>query len=189
MSSKILVSIVCSTMTMFATEHMSIAVCNLGGVPERTVAGAKSVVGAIFSPLGVEVDWKRCEDSGSALNIVLRLLRKGPAGEPRGDSLQAMGMAFTRAGVAGSRADVYFGAIDELASLRQADPAEVLGYVVAHELGHLLGLGHFAGGIMSASWNDKMLKAARKRWLKFNESQCAAIHRALQKRTLLAGWG
>jgi len=87
-----------------------------------------------------------------------------------------MGMAFTPAGVAGSRADVYFGAIDELASLRQADPAEVLGYVVAHELGHLLGLGHFAGGIMSSSWNDKMLKTARKRWLKFNESQCAAIH-------------
>ncbi|HTT60403.1 MAG TPA: hypothetical protein VMG35_01130 [Bryobacteraceae bacterium] len=95
-------------------------------------------------------------------------------------------MAFTPAGVAGSRADVYFGAIDELASLRQADPAEVLGYVVAHELGHLLGLGHFAGGIMSSSWNDKMLKTARKRWLKFNESNAPLFIRALQKRTLLA---
>ena len=75
MSSKALVCVVCSTMTVFAAERMSIAVCNLGDVPERTVAGAESVVEAIFSPLRIDVAWNGCEESGSGLNFVLRLRR------------------------------------------------------------------------------------------------------------------
>jgi Zn-dependent peptidase ImmA (M78 family) len=35
-------------------------------------------------------------------------------------------------------ADAYYGAIAQFGNSHQADPAEVLGYVVAHELGHLL---------------------------------------------------
>lgn len=187
MSSKALVCVVCSTMTVFAAERMSIAVCNQGDVPEKTVAGAESVVEAIFNALRIDVAWNGCEESGSGLNIILRLRRDGPAGSERADSLDVMGMAFTAAGVAGSRADAYFGAIEGFARRHQADPAEVLGYVVAHELGHLLlGPGHSAGSIMSASWNDKTLEAARQRWLTFNQSQRAAIHRELQVRTSLA---
>lgn len=41
-------------------------------------------------------------------------------------------------GVAGTMADAYYGAIAQFGNSHQADPAEVLGYVVAHELGHLL---------------------------------------------------
>jgi len=60
--------------------------------------------------------------------------------------------------------------------------------VVAHELGHLLlGPGHSADSIMSAAWNGKTLEAVRKRWLTFNQSQRAAIHRELHVRTSLAG--
>ena len=188
MSSKALVSVVCSTMTVFAAERMSIAVCNLGDVPERTVAGAESVVEAIFNPLRIEVAWNGCEELGAGVNITLRLRSDRPAGSERADSLDVMGMAFTAAGVAGNRADAYFGAIEGFARRHQVDPAEVLGYVVAHELGHLLlGPGHSPGSIMSAAWNDKTLEAARQRWLTFNQAQRTTIHRELRVRTSLAG--
>ena len=159
MSSKVLVCVVCPAMTMFAAERINISVCNLGDVPERTVAGAEAVVAAVFNPLRIEVGWADCEGSGPGLNILLRLRREGPLGAERADSLDVMGMAFTAAGVAGSRADAYYGAIEGFAQKHQADPAEVLGYVVAHELGHLLlGPGHSAGSIMSASWNERRWK-------------------------------
>jgi len=127
MSSKALVCVVCSTMTAFAAERMNIAVCNLGDVPERTVANAERVVQTIFNPLRIEVEWNGCEESGSGLNIILRLRRDSLASSERADSLDVMGMAFTAAGVAGNRADAYFGAIEGFARQHQADPAEVLG--------------------------------------------------------------
>ena len=83
-----------------------------------------------------------------------------------------MGMAFAEGGMAGTMADAYYGAIEQFARAHLADPAEVLGYVVAHELGHLLlGPGHSAGSIMTAAWDGKTLAAARQRWLTFSQAQ------------------
>ena len=187
MSSKVLVCVVCPAITMFAAERMSISVCNLGGVPDKVVARAQDVVAAIFSPLRIEIGWAACEESGPGVNITLRLRREGPLGAERTDSLDVMGMAFTAPGVAGNRADAYYGAIEGFAQRHQADPAEALGYVVAHELGHLLlGPGHAPGSIMCASWNDKTLEAARQRWLTFNQSQREVIRRELRARRLVA---
>jgi hypothetical protein len=167
---------------------MNISVCNMGEVPGKTVAYAETVVAAVFSQVQVEVTWTKCDESGPGVHILLRLRREGPLNATRTNSLDVMGMAFTEQGVAGTMADAYYGAIEQFAKAHQADPAEVLGYVVAHELGHLLlGPGHSAGSIMTAVWDGKTLSAARQRWLTFSQSQRTSIHRELQARTLLAG--
>lgn len=184
---KALVCVMCATTTVLAAERMSIAVCNLGDIPDQRVARAETEVAAVFSPLGIGVGWVGCEESGPGVKFILRLRREGPLNAKRPDSLDILGMAFT-VGVTGTRVDAYYGAIEIFAQSQQADPAEVLGCVVAHELGHLLlGPGHVRGSIMSAAWDGKTLMAVRQRWLTFNKSQRAAIHRELQARTLLAG--
>ena len=187
MPSKTLLAVVCSAANLLAGESMNISVCNMGEVPDKTVAHAEAVVMAVFSRMQVEVSWSGCEGSGPGAHILLRLRRAGPADSRRRDSLDVMGMAFTADGVAGNMVDAYYGAIEGFAKGRQADAAEVLGYVVAHEIGHLLlGAGHSAGSIMTAVWDSKTLAAARQHWLTFSELQRTAIHRELQARTVLA---
>jgi len=185
MPSKTLLAVVYTAATLFAGESMNISVCNMGEVPDKTVAHAETVVVAVFSPLQVEVSWTNCDESGPGAHVLLRLRQGGPLNAARADSLDVMGMAFTGEGVVGIMADVYYGAIEQFAKAHQADPAEVLGYVVAHEFGHLLlGPGHSAGSIMTAEWDGKTLAAARQRSLTFSRSQQAAIHRELHARAL-----
>jgi hypothetical protein len=130
MSSKTLVAVVCSAATLFAGESMNISVCNMGEVPDKTVARAQTVVATVLSQSQIEVSWSGCEGSGPGAHILLRLRREGPADSGRRDSLDVMGMAFTEEGVAGTMADAYYSAIEQFAKAHQADPAEVLGYVV-----------------------------------------------------------
>jgi hypothetical protein len=60
----------------------------------------------------------------------------------------------------------------ELAEQHGVDADELLGCVIAHELGHLLlGPGHVPGGVMQAHWSGNELDALRQRRLKFNHTQ------------------
>jgi len=189
MTRKALITALFSALTLCAGGRMSIRLCNLDAVSEATVAGAQAVLVAIFRPMQVEVTWAACEDRTSVdTAIILRLRRNGPALETGSGSLDMMGMAFTAPGVAGNLADVYYTAVEKFARKNGADPAEVLGYVIAHEIGHLLlGPGHVDASIMCARWNAKTLADARQRWLTFNPSQRAAVRSELQARsTLLA---
>jgi hypothetical protein len=110
MSSKALVSVVFSTMTVFAGERLNISVSNQGGVPGMTVARAENVVAAVFGALEIEVSWCECEGSEPGIRIFLRLRRERPADGTRSDSVEVMGRAFAGAGIAGNMADAYYGA-------------------------------------------------------------------------------
>ena len=70
------------------------------------------------------------------------------------------------------------------------DSGVLLGFVMAHELGHLLlGAGHTPNGVMQAAWSQKQMDALRQRWLRFTEEGAARIRRALEARTALDGGG
>jgi hypothetical protein len=70
---------------------------------------------------------------------------------------------------AGDLVTIYFSRVNELAIRADLDSDEVLGCVIAHELGHvLLGPNHTPTGIMSVSWGEDVeAKLIRQRALGF----------------------
>jgi hypothetical protein len=175
--------------TLLAAERMNVSVCNLGGLPESVVGRAEAEAEAVFRSFEVRVEWKGCEDGpthGQAGSrwFTLRLRNDKPPAKAGDSSLEAMGRAFIGAGHNGYLADAYFQAIQYLAGRHQADADALLGYVITHELGHLLlGPGHVPDGVMRAGWNADELKALRQRWLQFNQSQRARIQHELHTTT------
>ena len=84
----------------------------------------------------------------------------------------------------GYMVDAYYGAIHQMTvQFPSVGTDQLLGYTMAHELGHLLiGPGHRANGIMRAAWGRKEIQALHQRRLKFQQAERAVIMRTLQIR-------
>jgi hypothetical protein len=94
----------------------------------------------------------------------------------------AIGLAFPRVG-SGGRAGVFLSRVRETVDSEPAaiDVPQLLGHVMAHEIGHLL-LGssvHSDEGIMRADFRRPDLKKAAQRQLLFTPDQISAIQRRL----------
>ena len=101
---------------------------------------------------------------------------------PKAASLSddAFGVAFLGSDGSGRYADVFFDSVRRLqADQRTASTAEILGYVMAHEIGHLL-LGfhaHSSTGIMEARWSGSELQSIAMGRLAFTPEQCRRLFR------------
>jgi hypothetical protein len=59
-------------------------------------------------------------------------------------------------------------------------PATLMGYAMAHEIGHLLlGEKHAASGLMRAVWSKEEYRNMAQRWLGFSETERRALYEAL----------
>ena len=174
----------------FAGETMNVAICNLGQVPAAVLEHAEAEAAYVFQPMDVEIHWMDCGAEVGAADARLRpdfmarvqtgghITKAGPV------SLDAMGRAFMDAAGYGFMVDTYYGAIRDLTtSFPFAGSDQLLGYAIAHELGHLLiGAGHRPNGIMRASWSKPELEALNHRRLKFNDWERATIMQKLGAR-------
>jgi hypothetical protein len=97
---------------------------------------------------------------------------------------QPLGLRTHSAGAAesGTRiAWISFAKVQRSADLAAADLGDVLGYVVAHEIGHLLlpANSHSVGGVMQENVDPKLIAHNR---LSFLEQEATLIRRALADR-------
>ena len=186
----LLMTALCSVELLAAGQQMNVAVCNLNGVSEPIVAKAKAETDLVFRSAGVTIVWRDCDTFPTPAELerepwfIVRLrtgkppLTAGPA------SLDVMGKAFVEDHGGGTMADAYFQAIQAKSEQHNGDSGLLLGFVMAHELGHLLlGPGHTPEGVMQAAWGQKQMDALRQRWLRFTEEGAARVRRALESRT------
>ena len=172
-----------------ASQEMNVTICNQGGVGESVVAAAKAETELVYSSANVRIVWRNCDDlpaSAHARNpwFIIRLRGDKPPVKSGSSSLDAMGESFVVDASGGNMADAYYRAVQSFAEQHHADPGVLLGFVIAHELGHLLlGPGHTPDGVMQAVWGDKQSDALRQRWLKFSKESTRRIKLALQLRT------
>ena len=186
----LLMTALCSVELLAAGQQMNVALCNLDGVREPIVAKAKAETDLVSHSAGVTIVWRDCDTFPTPAELerepwfIVRLrtgkppLTAGPA------SLDVMGKAFVEDHGGGTMADAYFQAIQARSEQHNGDSGLLLGFVMAHELGHLLlGPGHTPEGVMQAAWSQKQMDALRQRWLRFTEEGATRIRRALESRT------
>jgi hypothetical protein len=178
-----LLTVVCSINLLAADREMNVAICNQGGVNEFILSEAKSEVDLVYSSAGVRIVWQDCEGSPDASWFMIRLRNDKPPRSAGAASLDVMGKAFVE-DHGGYLADAYFQAVEATAQLYNGNAGVLLGFVMSHELGHLLlGTGHTRDGVMQPAWGRKQMDALRQRWLKFSEDSAGRIRLALETRT------
>jgi hypothetical protein len=155
-----------------AAQDMNICVLNRDKLPEHTVERATTETEFVFAAAGIGISWTGCDDSTGGRTLFVRLRGGKPPKTAGPASLEAMGAAIVSRKGDGYLVDAYFRAVQALATRYETDADRLLGYVIAHELGHiLLGAGHTPDGIMGPIWTTKEVNGLRHRWLRFDEGQ------------------
>ena len=157
---------------------------------------ARRTAGAILERAGVQVFWLECSvhsegnDAADPCNVTLGsnelVLRMVDVGVTNASHMDTLGFAWVdaRAG-GGSLATVYADRVRQMARSAGIDEAELMGRVIAHEIGHLL-LGtnqHARQGLMRASWSGADLRRNRAiEWL-FDGREGEMMRREIARRT------
>lgn len=192
----------CSTAE--ATEEptlgeVTIAVHNDARVPAGSLVRAEQTASWVFKEAGLDVSWANCglkvlaleTQTGTScgttdfprhlqLRIVLRSISLRS---------EVFGVSYLGEDGTGCYSDIFLEPAEELQERGGPSPylslGTMLGYVAAHEIGHLL-LGnnsHSSTGIMRAHWDKEDLERAERRQLLFTEEQGQTM-----RRKVLGSW-
>lgn len=146
----------------------------------------------VLQDAGLQVRWLNCpagrereplcDQDPEEGEIRLRIV-----GDSRGgDNARSLGYALPLPNGGGVNATALFGALRRVRRGAPVSTAQLLGYVIAHEIGHLL-LGvnsHSRRGLMAAPWNHEDLLRISQRQLHFTAQQGRRIRQAVQARML-----
>jgi hypothetical protein len=164
-----------------AHETIVVTIYNAQAVPPMTLNTAKEIAAFIFSKAGVDLVWGN--PNGSA-NDSYRLQMLTVA--PRNLGADAAGFSVLMPETDGRRnyAGISYSAVAEAANSLNADPANLLGAAIAHEVGHmLLGAGaHSPSGVMTPRLRAHEAALAGRGQLLFTPGQARQIRERARQR-------
>ncbi len=175
-------ALLCSCSVYAQTLEITARIYNQAHVSENTIITAKKEAAFALATAGVQVHWVNCDEPGRCDDAVgpnefqILIRQAAPSAALGLKGVDAMGYALLPKDEQGSYALVYYGEICRFAERSPAvSSAEILGYVIAHEIGHLLlGPNHQDGTVMKGQWKKGEIEMIRKRELRFNHSQMTA---------------
>jgi hypothetical protein len=176
--------------------QFQVRIYNYAQVLPETMLEAKKAASVIFQRAGLEVCWLDHSFDGisgeSTLNsdptypvFQLRILTRQMTERLPAVSKHMTGLTFQGAsGHPGRVANVFYHRVEELAKAEICSKGQILGYAVAHELGHFLlgNIDHSSTGLMKAKLGHKDLQTAARGDLVFTEEQAVLVRRAV------SGW-
>ena len=187
------VGIIVSLLLLFGVPHLAIAQPAMSRVTVRLYdttdlnpelqAAALAVAGEALASASADVAWKSCNartpgqdcDEPPGNELVVRIVRSTAKLHgtqlPLGDALVDTGSG------AAVLATIYVDRVAIVAHAARMDTATLLGYAVAHELGHLLlaSSTHNIEGLMRAMWREDELRSPRSADWRFTDQERAAI--------------
>ncbi len=165
-----------------STVQITVVVNDSAGVSRHVLNQAETEAARIFDAARIQVTWVNC--SGDAVAEERCHVVVGPrqfvlhivaSGKTSSDSV--FGIAFLAQDGSGKYCDVFFDRVEEAHRAFGADRSQLLGTVVAHELGHLL-LGshaHSQVGIMAPTWEEDSLRELGMGQLLFTREQSSSM--------------
>jgi len=151
-------------------------ILDYAGVPAADLKTAADTARDAFRKVGVETDWSVCRFSrnphepcalppiGTIQVKVLPLAMQGKL-----QSCEAMGYAVMCPRCMTSYA--FYQPVEALARSAEQSVSVVLAFVMVHEVGHLLGMGHSPSGIMKAGLTRLDVQDAAMGRLRFTEGE------------------
>jgi hypothetical protein len=175
--------------------QITIRLFDYAGIQPGAVAVAGHTAGETLRHAGIQVRWHSCPvrgqpgtalpdcETNDAIHLVVGIL---PEPMPRkiATAPQQFGVAIlSRTGLP-VHAYVFLDRVENLAKAETAPWPQLLGTLIAHEVGHLL-LGdssHYPVGIMRACWRSEEIKLARMGSLTFTPHQARRIQDDIRRR-------
>lgn len=178
--------------------RIELHVYDYAGVEGSELARAQTEAARVLQQIGIAVTWIKCvvpaKDATNAEAcpsageqapaLVLNVLPRAMAERATRDK-SLLGFAqLAEDGAPASVAFVFYHRVESLAMELRCARGVILGYALAHEVGHLL-LGvnsHSPNGIMRARWTVKELRLASMGWFGFLPQQAAKIRADVERR-------
>ena len=178
--------------TLASLLMLTIRLYTSGDLAAADIAAAQRSADAIFQQALIDVEWTdcrkgpkkprplTCEAPPGDFEIVLRLTGTTSGGsQPGGDALgDAVLDTTTGRGALGT---VYVNRVKSLARASRTPEGELLGRVIAHEVGHLLlgRAGHPESGVMRGDWPRRVLADRRDRDWTFSAEESLTLRSRL----------
>jgi hypothetical protein len=156
-----------------------VVLTDVAGLSAPALERAKNEAARLFERSQIDLVWidiDACEERC----LFLRITALPIGGKSRNPSV--MGTAPGTLEVRGRYAWVFYDRIRAASATFRVDASQILGHVIAHELGHLL-LPHGAhslAGVMRPEWDRGQVKSAEAGLLTFTPDQAALIRERLQ---------
>jgi hypothetical protein len=169
---------------MLAAAILMVQICNFSRADSQMLARAEAIAQKIYADAGIETVWSTADDPVHPAGFeTSRITLQVYPGHPKRTNLrEAFGVAMADPDPKRSfLANIFLGSIDEIAFSR-TDETVLLGYVMAHEVGHLLGLPHTPGTIMSESWAAKDILKMQAGRVQFTAAQSTQLRTAVERR-------
>ena len=161
-------------------ETLVVRVFDTIGLPEGETATMLRIAGDTLAPAGIRIRWKRCLDtalwhcaSQPGLDLIVRIVERHGAGD--GGSCGFAMLDGDRGFVSLSRdcADRTVTSLERKWTPLELQPltgAEVLGYMLGHEIAHVLlpGSPHSSRGLFKARIHARDWRTARRHGLRFS---------------------